>query len=224
MRFSLIPREMRFFDMLDEATATIAHAADKFCEMLKQYDNLNERARVLKAEEEQCDKIIERIITALDLSFITPFDREDIHTLATKMDDILDNLEETAHRFAVFRVAKPTQSMAGTPNSEVSAEHQQAIALAQHIAACCGHLQEAIRLLRNLKNSEEIYRHLREIGRLENEADTIYRTADEALFAHGSPDILALIKWREIYSWLEETVDACKDVANVISEIVIKGS
>ena len=79
---------------------------------------------------------------------------------------------------------------------------------------------------RNLKDHEEIYKHLVEIGRLENEADNIYRNADAALFANGNghTDILMLIKLREIYSWLEETVDACKDAANVISEIVIKGS
>ena len=76
-----------------------------------------------------------------------------------------------------------------------------------------------------MKNSEKIYAHVHEIRRLENEADRIYRTADAALFSNGpASDILNLIKLREIYSWLEETVDACKDVSCVISEIVIKGS
>jgi len=209
MRFSLIPREMRFFDMLDEATAVITRAAKMFIDMLTSYDNLAERARTLKAEEENCDKIIENIIKALDLSFITPFDREDIHMLVTRLDDVLDNMEETAQRFAVF----------GLPKSS-----PEAIALAQRIATSCGHLETAIRLLRSMKNSDEIYKHLREIGRLENEADTIYRTADADLFATSAGDILTLIKWREIYYWLEETADACKDVANVVSEIVIKGS
>ena len=74
-----------------------------------------------------------------------------------------------------------------------------------------------------MKQVDEIQEHLREIGRLENEADKIYRDSDSALFA-DPPDILLLIKWRELYGWLEETVDACKDVTQVISEIVIKGS
>jgi uncharacterized protein Yka (UPF0111/DUF47 family) len=88
---------------------------------------------------------------------------------------------------------------------------------------CCGHLEQAIRRLRGMKPPEEIQKHLQEIGRLENEADNIYRDSDTAMFANP-PDILLLIKWRELYGWLEDTVDACKAVAQVISEIVIKGS
>lgn len=211
MRFSLIPREMRFFDMLDEAAAAIKRSAAKFLEMLTKFDNLAARAEELKADEENCDAIVERILKALDLSFITPFDREDIHTLATNLDDVLDNLEESAHRFAVFRLPHPTP---------------EAITLARLIFECCEHLEQAIHLSRNLKHHEAIHKHLLEIGHKENEADTVYRTADAALFANanGHTDILMLIKLRETYGWLEETVDACKDVANVISEIVIKGS
>ena len=108
MRFSLIPREMRFYDMLDEATAIVSRAAGKFLDMVTKFDNLAERARDLKSEEVQCDAVVEKIIKSLNVSFITPFDREDIHTLATSLDDVLDNLEETAHRFAVFRIDKPT--------------------------------------------------------------------------------------------------------------------
>src|SRR5262249_2908747 len=150
----------------------------------------------------------ERIIKALDRSFITPFDREDIHALATRMDDVLDNMEETSHRLLVFRIERPTPP---------------ASALARIIQECCVHIERAVGLCRSMKNVEEIQEHLREIGRLENEADKIYRDSDSALFA-DPPDILLLIKWRELYGWLEETVDACKDVAQVISEIVIKGS
>ena len=211
MRFSWIPREVRFYDMLDEAIVVISRAAGKFVEMVTKFDKLDERARDLKNEEVKCDAVVERIIKALNVCFITPFDREDIHTLATSMDDVLDNMEETAHRIAVFRIAQPTP---------------ETVTLSRYILECCGHLEKAISLCRNLNNHEEIYKHLVEIGRLENESDTIYRNADAALFADGNghTDILMLIKLREIYSWLEETVDACKDVANVISEIVIKGS
>src|SRR5215471_19124011 len=104
MRFSLIPREMRFFDMFDEAAAVLMRAADKFLAMLTNFDDLPKRGEELKKEEDACDRIVERIIKALDRSFITPFDREDIHTLATSLDDIMDNMEETSHRFAVLRI------------------------------------------------------------------------------------------------------------------------
>jgi predicted phosphate transport protein (TIGR00153 family) len=159
-------------------------------------------------EEHACDDVVGRIIKALDRSFITPFDREDIHNLAAKLDDVLDNMEETAHRFEVFRLEKPPQ---------------QAVALARIIQECCLHLEHAVRACRALKHPKAIQDHLKEITRLENEADTIYRDADSGLFTNP-PDILMLIKLREIYGWLEETVDACKDVAQIISEIVIKGS
>ncbi len=209
MRFSLIPREMRFFDMFEEVAATIHRAAVKFLDMVTVFDNLDERGREIKKEEETCDIQVEKIIKALDRTFITPFDREDIHTLATKLDDILDHMEETAHRFEVFRLEKPTAA---------------AVNLARIIMDATGHLQQAINLCRNLQRSDEIHARLLEITRLENEADQIYREVDAALFANGVGDILGLIKWRELYAWLEETVDACKDVAQVISEIVIKGS
>src|SRR4051794_4186197 len=209
MRFSLIPREMRFFDMFEEVAATIHRAAVKFLDMVTVFDNLSERGKEIKKEEEACDVQVERIIKALDRTFITPFDREDIHTLATKLDDILDHMEETAHRFEVFRLEKPTAA---------------AVNLARIIMDCSTNLQHAIRLCRNLQKPDEIQARLLAITRLENEADMIYREVDAALFANGTTDILGLIKWRELYAWMEETVDACKDVAQVISEIVIKGS
>ena len=221
MRFSLIPRELKFFDMFDEIAARITVASGKFIEMVTTFDKLEIRSHELKRDEDACDASVEKIIKALDRTFITPFDREDIHTLATKMDDIMDNMEKTSYRLDVFRIEKPTP---------------EAIELARIIKECCIRVEAAVKLLRDLRNSEQIHALVREIGQLENDADRVYRKADAALFANlvltngdGAHPIstmagLALIKWREIYEWLEETVDACKHVANVISEIVIKGT
>ena len=234
MRFSLIPRELKFFDMFDDTAARITLASNKFLEMITAFDKLDIRSHELKREEDACDASIEKIIKALDRTFITPFDCEDIHTLATRMDDIMDNMEQTSYRLDVFRIEK------ATPES---------IELARIIKECCIRVEAAIKLLRDLRRSEQIHVLVREIGQLENDADRVYRKANAALFANlvlanGSEgvnsgtteqpmpahhaitplDILTLIKWREIYEWLEETVDACKRVANVISEIVIKGT
>ena len=214
MRFSLIPREMRFFDMFDEAAQRLVVASGKFLQMVTVFDNLHERGVDLKQEEEACDQIVEKIIKALDRTFITPFDREDIHALATSLDDVMDNMEETSHRLEVFRIDRPTP---------------EAIDLARIFNDCCGHLGQSLNHLRDLRHAEKIQHHLREIGRLENEADRVYRKTDAELFATAvastTPvDILTLIKWRELYSWLEESIDACKDVSQVISEIVIKGT
>src|SRR6516165_9762463 len=153
MRFGLLPREEKFYDMFEEAAGIITRAAGKFLDMVTAFDRLSARSNEIKFEEHACDEVIGRIIKALDRSFITPFDREDIHTLATSLDDILDNMEETAHRFEVFRIEKPTAEMG---------------VLARIVQDCCKHLDEAIRLLRTMKKPEEIQNHLREISLLEN--------------------------------------------------------
>ena len=208
MGFSFLPREEKFFDLFEEATAIASRTSGKFLDMLTTFDRLESRGNEIKMEEESCDEVVGRIIKALDRSFITPFDREDIHTLASALDDIMDNMEETAHRFQTFRIDKPTP---------------EAIQLARIIQECCLHIEHAVRACRSLKHPGSIQNHLKEVTRLENEADMLYRLVDAALFANP-PDILMLIKWRELYTWLEETIDACKDTAHVISEIVIKGS
>ena len=208
MRFSFMPREVKFFDMFDEVAALLNQASKKFLEMVTVFDRLPERAADLRKEERSCDAVVERIIKALDQSFITPFDREDIHSLATRLDDVMDNMEETSHRFDVFRIDRPPPA---------------AVQMARIIHDCCVHLEQAVGLCRTMKDVEAIQAHIREVTRLENEADRIYRESDAALFA-DPPDILLLIKLRELYGWLEETVDACKDASLIISEIVIKGS
>jgi uncharacterized protein Yka (UPF0111/DUF47 family) len=208
MRFSLIPRETKFFDMFDQAAALLTGAAGKFLEMVTHFDRLAERSAALADDEDACDEVVYRIIQALDQTFITPFDREDIHALASKLDDVMDNMEETAYRFHAFRMERPTA---------------EAISLARIVRDCCVRLEQAVRLCRTMKDVPAIQEHLREVGLLENEADRIYRDTESALFA-APPDVLTLIKLRELYGWLEATVDACRDVASVISEIVIKGS
>lgn len=217
MRFSLIPREVKFYTMFEEFAATVTQSAVKFHEMAKSFDQLEMRDREIKACEDACDAHVEKIIQALDRTFITPFDREDIHTLATRIDDIVDNMEKTAFRLFVFRVEKPTP---------------ETVEMARIIVDCCVRVESAIKLLPDMRNSEKIHALVREIGRLENEADRVYRTAIAKLFAAAdtqggdrpSADVFTHLKWREIYEWLEETVDACKHVANVISEIVIKAT
>src|SRR5438876_8777807 len=146
MRFTFLPREEKFFDLFDEAAIIISRASGKFLDMVSTFDRLAARSNELKLEEHACDEAVGRIIKALDRSFITPFDREDIHTLAAKLDDIMDNMEETANRFVVFRIQQPTS---------------EAVVLARIIQDCCGHLAKAIHLLRSLKNGEEIQKHVR---------------------------------------------------------------
>src|SRR5437763_7986863 len=140
MRFSLIPREEKFFDMFDEAAGVMTRASAKFLTLVTEFSDLTARSNELKHLETDCDQIVERIIQALDRSFITPFDREDIHALATSLDDVLDNMEEAAHRFVVFK-ERPTPA---------------AIELTRIARDCCKHLEQAVRACRSLRHPETI--------------------------------------------------------------------
>src|SRR5437763_7618031 len=153
MRFSLIPREEKFFDMFDEAAGVMTRASAKFLTLVTEFSDLTARSNELKHLETDGDEIIERIIQALDRTFITPFDREDIHALATSLDDVLDNMEETSHRLESFRISRPTEP---------------AIAMARIVRDCTTHLAQAVQLCRDMKKIEQIQEHLREIGQLEN--------------------------------------------------------
>jgi predicted phosphate transport protein (TIGR00153 family) len=208
----LIPRDEKFFDRFDEVATILERASGKLLEMVTAFDRLAERSADLKQEEHAGDLVVEQIIRALDRSFITPLDREDIHALAASLDDVLDDVEETAYRFRAFRVDGPTP---------------QALDMVRIIRDACGHVATAVRLIRSMRELDRVQIAIREIIRLENEADVIYRDVEAELFAHPpeSPsEIVRMITWRELYGWLEQTVDACRATANVISGIVIKNS
>jgi predicted phosphate transport protein (TIGR00153 family) len=204
----LMPRQEKFFDLFDQAADILVSASERFLEMVSVFDRLPERAEELRTAEHDCDLIVEQILKALDRSFVTPMDREDIHALATSLDDVLDNMEETAYRLLAFRIERPTAAQ---------------VQMAHLIRDSCTLIAQAVRLCRTMKDPDQMDISLREIGRLENEADRIYRDTDARLFS-DPPDILILIKMRELYAWLEETVDACREVAQVISGIVLKGA
>src|SRR4051794_5537471 len=104
----LMPREEKFFNLFDEVAEILVRAATRFFDMVRTFDRLSERADDLKEDEHACDLVVERILKALDRSFVTPMDREDIHALATSLDDVLDSIEETSYRLLAFRIDRPT--------------------------------------------------------------------------------------------------------------------
>lgn len=208
MRFSLIPREQKFFDQFNEVTKIIVTAAQTFAELVDLFDHRERRMNEISELENKCDIAVEGILTSLGRTFITPFDREDIHALATSLDDVLDNLEEAAFRLTAFGIEKPTP---------------EAVKMALIIQESCNHVQRAVSMLRKHISSDKMAIELREISRLENVADEVYRNVEADLFA-TPPEIMTFIKQREVYAWLENTVDACRDVAHVINEIVVKAS
>ena len=203
MRLRLIPREERFFDLFVEDSANVLGAARLFEAMLRSYDAPEQRAREIRDAEHRGDEISHEIGRRLESTFVTPFDREDIHGLISALDDVLDYIEEAADTFILYRIEAPT----------AVAVQQAAIIVRQ-----CEQLQEALANLRGFKGLEKYWI---EVHRLENEGDRIARAAIAGLFDNGR-DAVEVIKWKDVYGLLEATIDNVEDVANIIERITIK--
>ncbi len=207
MVFTLLPRDTSFFDLFDQLAGKVLDAARKLEEMLERWDNLEMRVREMKDLEHECDAITHRTFDKLNMTFITPLEREDIHELASRLDDIVDHIDSTASRLVIYGVKKPTD---------------EAKLLAQVLTRTCIEVQKAVAGLRNLKDPAQLSRTSVEINRLENESDDILRLALKRLFERQNGDVLEVIKLKEIYEKLESAVDRCEDVANVIQAVVLR--
>jgi predicted phosphate transport protein (TIGR00153 family) len=199
----LIPRDERFQELFVEDADTLLDAARRLEEMIGVYDRLDERVAEIRTLEHKGDEIDNEVEVRLDRAFITPFDREDIHDLVSRMDDVLDGIQEVAETFIIYDVAAP------------SADAQR---LAGILSAQAAQLREAVLKLDGLKDIEP---HVKLIHDLENEADGLSRAAIARLFRDGV-DAIEVIKWRDVYAELEDTIDAVEDAAEVIERILAK--
>ena len=203
MRIRLIPREERFFDLFVEDAANVLSAARHLEEMLRSYDNIEQRAKELFAMEHHGDEISHSIGRRVNTTFVTPFDREDIVALISGLDDILDLIEEVADTFILYQVDAPTPA---------------AVQQAKIIVRQCEAIYEALERLRSFNGLQKYWT---EINRLENEGDRITRAAVAGLFSDKTK-ATDIIKWKDIYGLLEATIDKCEDVADIIEKIVVK--
>lgn len=202
----LLPREEKFFSLFTKQVEVIAEASRLLLEGAKAGNSrLAEVAKQIIALEHKGDEIIHEIFTRLNQTFITPFDPEDIHNLSSKLDDVLDGIEDCAHRMVAYRLDAIPVEM---------------IAVSEVIHKCCKALQRAFIAL---EKNEEVMEHCIEINRLENEADCLVRDAVSDLF-ENQKDAILLIKLKEIYDFLEATTDRCEDVADVLQNVVVKNS
>jgi predicted phosphate transport protein (TIGR00153 family) len=210
MGFSLIPKDEGFFDLFDESAGLIVRVTETFGRLITQFDKPVETAAEIKELESKADDITRRTYEALDRSFLTPLEPEDIHALAGALDDLVDAVEEAAFRFATYlhgeKPTPPAAKMAGI------------------IADMGGRVAKAVKLLRKGMQGDEMRALLREIPSLERQADGVFREAFAGLFASNSADPLPVIKWKDLYERLEEASDASLRVADVIQEIVLKTS
>ncbi len=203
MGFSLFPREDDFFALFRKQAALVHTGCDALLEMVERYDDVETRTRKLKEIEHQGDIVTHEIFERLNKTFITPLERDDIHALASGLDDVLDAAEAIGSRFLLFKVEKVTP---------------EALKLARILSQCGAQIEQAVGHLQDFKG---LMAFTIEINRLENEADTVSREAVADLFS-GRHDLLDVMRWKELYGRLEGAADRCEDVANAIESIVLK--
>ena len=204
----LMPREGNFFELFNAHAACIAEGSHELAMMMTSFTELEAHAQRIDAAERAADKITHEAITLLHKTFITPFDREQIHGLITRMDDILDLTQDVAESVVLYDIRKITP---------------YAKQLAEICQMCCDRVRAAVGLLTNVKRPEAILKTCEEIDRLESDADRVMRAAMSKLF-RDEADVKQLIKLRTIYELLELITDRCEDVANIIEGIVLENS
>jgi uncharacterized protein len=201
----LAPRDREFFDLFEEAGGNILRAAGLLEEMLVDFPERSELARDILICEQDGDRITHDIIQRLNQTFVTPIDREDIYSLASALDDVVDYTEEVADYLGLYKIEAPME---------------QAQALAHVLHAAARQIAQAMPRLRGFK---DISHYTVEINRLENDGDRITREAIASLFDNGI-DPMVVIRWKDIFERLEEAIDATEHVANILEGIVIKNS
>jgi len=202
--FNLIPREVRFFDLFDQQSQNIIKAAQLLREQFYNFADARAKAHAIKEVEHAGDMITHEIVKRLNTTFITPIDREDIHALATRLDDVLDYIEAASERLVVYRIKEPTSACRAMADVIVRTVHAMDL---------------TIKCLRTMDPG--FHEHAVEVNRLENVADTLLRDSLAALFEEQG-DPIEVIKWKEIYETMEIVTDRCEDVANVIEGIILK--
>jgi len=202
---SLVPRERRFYDLFEQQAATLVQAADLLEQALAEVANLPTRRREIKDLEHQGDDLTHEIVRVLYQTFVTPFDREDIYELAAGLDDILDYIEEvadTTNLYGIMTIPGPARE------------------LARLLAQAVVQLEQAIGKLESGKGGGE---YVIEVHRLEDVGDSVSRRAIAELFSEQHPP-LEVIKLKDLYTLLEDALDRCEDVANVLEGITIKNA
>ena len=201
----LFPQKTDFFELFDKAASNIAGGARKLVDLLENFNNVEARVKEIHDAEQEGDMLTHDIMKKLNKTFITPIDREDLHSLASHLDDVMDFIWSAADRIVLFNIDSITK---------------EAKAMSKGILEATEAVHKTIQKLKE-KNYSHVQDLCIEINMLENRIDTEFRNALAKLF-DDYKDPFQLIKWKEIYEILEDASDRCEDVANVIESIVLK--
>lgn len=205
MSFRLLPKDVRFFDLFVADGENLQAAAHRLRDMIESYDRLDERVAEIQALEKRGDDIDREINQRLEDAFITPFDREDIHDLTIQLDDVVDGIQATAETLVIYGIDRPTD---------------EARELANILADQADALVSALSKLDGLKDLDA---DLAKVHHLEHRADALSRAAVARLFRDGA-DPLHVIKWRDLYRELENSIDAAEDAAEAIERMFHKAT
>jgi len=205
-----LPRDEQFFTYFTEAAQNAAEAATVLREIVQGGPDLDRKVHRLGALETQGDDITHRIFSALNSTFVTPIDRDDIHSLASDVDDFVDDIEEVGQRLGLYRIGAPTET---------------ALKLAQILVEQAGHLAHAMPLLEEMhKQREGLRRDILELHRLENEADTLQSEALARLYDGVTevPQLIEAMRWGEVHALLERATDRAESIANTLEGMLLK--
>ena len=205
MSFRILPKDPKFFELFIADGDNLEAATGALNEMVEHYDRLDERIAGIQALEKRGDEIDREVTRKLEDAFVTPFDREDIHELVSRLDDVVDGVQAIAETFVIYGVAAPTPE-------------------ARRLAAILdGQGKELAQALRKLDGLKDLERHFDAVHELENEADGLSRAAVAKLFRDDLPPI-DVIKWRDLYNYLEEAIDAAEDAAEAMERMYHKAN
>jgi uncharacterized protein len=202
----LLPRDEDFFGLFERHAALTVEGAREMQRLVQGNQNVRERAARIKEIEHETDVITHACVERLHKTFITPFDRDDIHRLITRMDDVMDYIDSAAIAVMLYELTDMTPPVRELADVLVRSTESVAVAVSG---------------LKNVKQSKAILDACIEVNRLENEGDEILRGALAELF-RGAKDPLLVLKWKEVYEALENATDRCEDVANVIEGVVLE--
>lgn len=206
--FSIIPKEEKFFDLLEEASANTLKATQVFRELVQNWSQSSPLIQQIRDIEHEGDRMTHEVIDKLNRTFITPIDREDILALAGEIDDVADIIQATTDRMQLYRIERTDKHL---------------IKMADVVVKSTEAIGKAVKSLRDLSHSRRTLDFCIEANRLENIGDTLLKEALGELFS-DQKDVLDILKWKEIYEATEYATDKCEDIANVIEGIVVKNA
>ena len=202
----LIPRDQEFFSLFNELATHLVEAARLLNEMFEQPERTGEIVKAIKAVEHRADQLALEIDARIDRSFVTPIDREDIHSLGTRLDDVIDLLDGTARRVEMLHVGMNVR--------------EPAKRMSKLLVEAAEYLQRGVA---GIRRPNDVKAAAIEVKRIEEEGDGVYHEAVGALF-EGKPDPLDVIRWMELYDVLEETIDNCMAVVHALQSISMKNA